>query len=332
MAVKIRELAYYHPKKSYANSYYLDYYDNKGIDIRGMLKSTGREQRYISRDKNENSLTMAIRASKKVLDKAQVLAEEIGLIVFISGTPEFLSPVNALKIHYELKCGTDAVVYDMNCNCVGMVVAVDQISRMMKSNKNIKYALVVASEQLDKYSQPGQAITYANFGECSCAIVLEKSENEESDFIDSIYYTDSSLNESIQFPPNGLSKILAQDSIIPKEQMVIQWNEFDTEGAFRTVKSTISKLLERNGIDQKEIKKYCVSQFAKSSIDFIREQLGEAEEKFPFVGNTFGYTGATSPFLTLAKCIERNEVKRGDYIIFWSVGAGYTCSSLLMRY
>jgi len=91
-------------------------------------------------------------------------------------------------------------------------------------------------------------------------------------------------------------------------------------------------LLERNGIDQKEIKKYFVSQFAKSSLDFIREQLGETEDKFPFVGNKFGYTGATRPFLTLAKSFERDQVKRGDYVIFWSVRAGYTCSSLLMRY
>lgn len=332
MNVRVKEIAYYHPKKVYSNDFFINQYDEIGVDIRGLLEVTGRNQRYASENESETSLTMAIEAAKKVMDKAKVDAEELNLIVYVSCTPEFLSPTNALKIHHALKGGKHTMVYDINCNCVGMVVAMEQVCRMMKSNANVKHALVVGSEQLKRYARVSEPITFANFGESACAILLENVMDGESDFIDSSYYTDSSLNEYIMFPPKGFSQVLPTDKSLPKDEKVIQWLDFDTDDAFASSVDSINEILTRNNLTKKDIKKYCLSQFAKKNIDLIRKTMDEPEEKYPFVGDEFGYTGATSPFLAFAKCIENNEIKRGDNVIFWSVGAGVTCSCILMKY
>lgn len=332
MNVKINRVEYYHPSSKFSNEYFLNHFSEQGIDISGLLRVTGIENRYISEDFDENSLTMAIKASEKVIKNAKVSVNDIHLLVFVSTTPEYLSPTNAIKIHEALGLGKKANAYDMNGNCAGMVIAFDQVSRVMKTNNFIKYALVVGSDQLVRYSRPTEPITYANFGESSCAVLLENVENEVSNFIDSSSYVDSALCNYINFPPNGFSKFLPTEKYIEKHNRIIEWINFDTSDAFASSVDSINELLARNNLTKSDVKLYCLSQFAKKNIDLIRRTLEESEEKFPFIGNEFGYTGVTSPFIALSDAIEKNKINRGDYVILWTVGAGVVASCILFRY
>ncbi|MBC8059879.1 MAG: ketoacyl-ACP synthase III [Clostridiaceae bacterium] len=327
----IKEVAYYHPENVVTNEFYLDHFNKMGRDITPLLEITGRNKRYISKDPNETMLTMGIEASKSALKKANLKAEDIDLIVFSSGTPEYVQPTNAVKLHYAIGGKKKTTVYDVNCNCVGMVVALEQVCRVMRDNPKIKYALIVGSEQLTKYSRFEEEITYSNFGDSGCALLLENKEETESGFIDSDCFTDSTLHECINFPAMGLSKAI-HDKHLPISDKLIQWLPFDTDEAFASAVDGIDRMVQDNGLHKDDIKKYFFSQFAKKNIDMVREKLEVSEEKFPYIGDEFGYTGTTSPMITLAKTLERGELARGENIVFWSVGAGITCSCVLMKY
>jgi 3-oxoacyl-[acyl-carrier-protein] synthase-3 len=330
--VKINRIEYYHPNSRFSNEYFLEHFSQQGADISGLLQVTGREHRYISEDLHENSLTMAIKAAKKAINNANINAEDINLVVFVSTTPEYLSPTNAIKIHEALGLGKKANAYDMNGNCAGMIISLDQVCRVMKTNNSIKYALVIGSDQLARYSRPTEPITYANFGESACAILLENVEGGVSGFIDSTSYVDSSLSCYINFPPKGFSKFLPTEKYIDKHNRLIEWIDFNTDDGFASSVDSINEILARNNLTKSDIKLYCLSQFAKKNIDLIRDALEEPDAKFPFIGNKFGYTGVTSPFMALTESIENNIINRGDYVILWTVGAGVVASCILLRY
>ena len=332
MNVKIKAIDYYHPKTKYSNEYFLDHFSKQGMDISGLLRVTGRKERYISEDPYENSLTMAIEACEKVIRNADIDVSEIDLVVFVSSTPEYLSPTNAAKIHEALGLGKNSNAYDMNGNCSGMINALDQVCRTMKTNNRIKYALLVGSDLLIRYARKSEAITYANFGESACAVLLENTSDEVSDFIDSSSYVDSSLSCYINFPPEGFSKVLPRDEVPEKDNRIIEWIDFDTDDAFASAVDSINDILVRNNLTKNDIKLYCLSQFAKRNIDMLQNSLEEPNEKFPFVGDKFGYTGVTSPFLALADSIKKDKLKQGDYVILWTVGAGVIASCVLLRY
>ena len=78
--------------------------------------------------------------------------------------------------------------------------------------------------------------------------------------------------------------------------------------------------------------KYFLSQFALKNIENVAKELGESMDKFIFIGDEFGYTGTTSPMLAYARALENNELDIGDYVIFWTVGAGTTCVCILYQY
>lgn len=336
MKVKIKNIEYYTPKTKYTNDHFLNHFSSQGVDISGLLRVTGRNERYISEDPHENALTMAIESCEKVVRKANIDVKDINSVVFVSTTPEYLAPTNAIKIHEALGLAKNANAYDMNGNCSGMIIAMDQVCRTMKTNNRIKYSLLVGSDLLIRYSRRSEAITYANFGESACAILLENVEDNIgdniSDFIDSSSYTDSSLSSYIKFPPTGFSSVLPVDEDTTKDNRILEWIDFNTDEAFASSVDSINEILGRNNLTKDDVKIYCLSQFAKKNIDMIKGALEEPDHKFPFVGDRFGYTGVTSPFMALADSISKGELKRGDHVILWTVGAGVIASCVLIRY
>ena len=67
-------------------------------------------------------------------------------------------------------------------------------------------------------------------------------------------------------------------------------------------------------------------------VQTLREMLGIGEEKSLFIGQEYGYTGTSSPLIALYESIERGIVKRGDYVMFWTIGAGSQNIALLFKY
>lgn len=327
----IKGVASYHPDNVVDNEFFIDYFDNKNVDIRGLLKVTGRDKRYISNDENETTLTMAIEAAREVLSRTLVKPSQIDSVVVASGTPEYISPTNALKVHAALGISSSASVYDMNANCIGMIVAMERVSRVMKSDKYMKYALVIGSDQLSKYVNYDDSFTYPNFADAASAVILENIYNTDRGFIDSDFYTNSSNHDNVLFPYRGESATIHDKSLRTKDKL-LQWKPFTSKGAFHSAKISIEQLLWRNSLEKKDIKYYFVSQFAKRSIEEICEDLGENMDKFIFIGDEYGYTGASSPFLAYERAVSEGKLHIGDYVIFWSVGAGTVCSCILYKY
>ncbi|MCI8410676.1 MAG: ketoacyl-ACP synthase III [Lachnospiraceae bacterium] len=327
----IKGIAYYHPERKVGNEYFIEHFKKQGKDINGLLKATGRKERYISDDEQENMLTMGYMAAKEVLAKTHVKASQLGMIVFSSGTPEYIAPSNAIKLHSMLNAAQKCAVYDLNANCAGMTVALDQVSRVMRNNQNLKYALIVGSDQLNRYSRYREAITYSNFGDSACAMVIENVYNSNRGFVDSDFYTNSSHHDKILLPAKGMSNVIKDRSLSTQDKLV-RWDSFDLSGAFYSAKISIEEILFRNNLEKSHIKKYFLSQFALNNIKMVAEDLGESMDKFTFIGDEFGYTGTTSPMLAYARSVENNELEIGDYVIFWTVGAGTTCVCCLYQY
>jgi 3-oxoacyl-[acyl-carrier-protein] synthase III len=327
--ITIRQTAYYHPERIVHNDYYLNHFNTMGKDIARFLEVMGRERRYIADPKEDNALTMGLKAAQKALLNAGLTGEDMDMIVFASQTPEYTYPTNALLLHHKLQCKNRTITMDSNANCAGMVAAVEQTSRYMQSNSSVRYALVVGSDHSSIHCNPDDEITYPNFGDAAAAVILERTA-DNTGFIDSLYYTDSEGCENIMFPACGLSNIYGED--ITPEQIRIRWTPFDGTVCVDAAVNDIKALMARYGLTTQDISAFCLSQFSLKNIELIQNGLGAPEDKFIYVGDEFGYTGTSSPFIAFQRGVEDGRIHRGDYVIFWSVGAGWQIPTLLFRY
>jgi 3-oxoacyl-[acyl-carrier-protein] synthase III len=327
-SISIKAVDIYHPEKSENNEYYIEYFKKKGRDITSFLEFMGRKERYFIDNKHENSITMAIEASKRVLKKAQLAGEDIDLIIFSTQVPEKTFPTNVMYVHNAIGGKHSAIALDMNVNCAGMTTAVDMASRYLSSNPYMKRALVVGSDYLSLLANPDEEISFANFGDASSAVILEKTADDNIGFIDTIYDIDSDNRNNIQYPEMGLSRSITEKI----DGQGIKWLPFDGSMILPATYEMIETLLKRNHLKIDDINGFCLSQFALSNILKVQEHFEISSEKIIYVGDEYGYTGTSSPFIALYEGIESGQIRRGDYVLFWTVGGGHELIAMLFKY
>ncbi|MBE6050103.1 MAG: 3-oxoacyl-ACP synthase [Clostridium sp.] len=325
--IRIKGIEIYHGKKVVENEYYIEHFKKQGKDIKNFLEETmGKKYRYEIDDKTENSLTMAIESSCKVLKKTNLNGKDIDMIVFSGMLSEYGSPTSALIIHSEIGGKEECYCHDMNGNCIGMTYALDFINRYISSNPRVNKVLLVGSDLLRIQVSPNDSSGYGQYGDVSCALILERTD-KDSKLIDSRISVNTEFINYVRFPKCGFSNIYDAK----KEDIYVDWKPFGAWWIDGAIKN-INLMLSENNLTYDDISMFCFSQIAKKNILHFREQMGIPEEKSLYVADKYGYTGTTSPFLVLYEGIKNGQIKRGDYLIFSTVAAGSTHITVLLKY
>ncbi|MFP4975798.1 ketoacyl-ACP synthase III [Paenibacillus sp. CN-4] len=328
--IRIAGTEVYHPSTAVSNEEMAAAAGDAAEKLIGIWEFFGRKSRYYASGNEETTLYMAIQASKKLLAAQGLSGGDLDMIIFSSGTHEFSAPSDAALVHQALEGKNNCVVYDSNANCVGMVVAADQAARAMSTNPKMKYALLVGSEQIARYYMEKDLASKGLCGDAACAVLLERVEDEGEGFIDSAFYTNSLRAEDMLFPAVGMTRMF-DDTLSDEEKKIYLHPEYNVNVAFPTAVTNIELLLKEHGLNKTDIKGYILSQLNLSIIRDIAGNLGEDLSKFPYIGDIYGYTGTTSPFIALHHAMKDGQLTRGDLFFTWSVGAGITSCAALWR-
>ncbi len=94
----------------------------------------------------------------------------------------------------------------------------------------------------------------------------------------------------------------------------------------------LERILEKNGLAAQDVRAYCLSQFSLANVLKIQDHLKLEDAQMIYVGDRYGYTGTSSPFIALYEGIESGRIRRGEYVLFWTIGAGYQLVAMLFKY
>lgn len=325
--IMIKGTGIYTPANEVSNEYFAEHFRRLGVDTKGLMKHLNRQKRFLA-DRDESSLSMGFEAARNALEQTNMSPDELDMIVFASDTPEYTSPTNALKLNQMLKAVNANRVYDMNCNCIGMLVAMDMVATYMKQRKSVKKTLVVGSMHVSSVVNYKDSVVYPTFGDSAAALLLESvQEEEERGILDSEYLTDSNYHNTIVLPACGHSKELLYE--VPKEQRRLEWNPFDFGFLSENWSKIISDLLVHNNITVDDVKYFVFSQFSDADNLMTLEKLGVSKEKYIFVGDQYGYTGVSSPIMALNEIWD--DLGQDGYLVFCSVAAGYSMNAVLYK-
>ena len=332
LSIKIEGIGTYVPKKVVSNDFFIDHFrreENGNIEVEGLMKSLGRNERHFA-ERGESSLSMGYQASLDVIEKTNTDVKDLDMIVFVSDTPEYNMPTNALILNNKLGADNAHIVFDMNCNCTGMLVALDNVSRFMKTNKSVKKALVVGSLYASSVVRWNDSISYPCFGDAGTALILSSSDEENTGVIDSIYITDSNYVNTITLPACGNSNALLSKQ--HKYYRRMEWVPFDASFVPDYWSKMISNIFTKYAITDDDIAYYLFSQFSNSMNMDTLDKLGVTDKsKYVFNGDKYGYTGCSSPILALSEVWDKAKDMTGKYLIFISVAAGASMSAILYK-
>lgn len=326
LKIRINSVATYYPENVVGNDYYINHFKKKGQDMSEFYEKSGQDKRKIVENDEETTFSLGVTAAQRALAKAGLHGSDIDLIIFTSQYPEYTIPSQATLIHNAIEGKRDALAFDLNANCVGMIVGFDTAIKYMTHSECFKRTLLIGADYASKHNRD-DSIIYSYFGDLGCAVILERMDEEDS-VLDTVYSTITDEPRFMMFPGCGLSSIYREIDKNDKKTSLGPWKIDIGQEAI----DQVEKLLIKNNLTVDEIKYICMSQAAAQNVDRLREHFQIDEKKAPFIGSEYGYTGTSSPFLALHEIIEQGNLNRGDKIVMWSIGASFTTCGILFEY
>ena len=328
MGIRLSYIDICHASKIVSNDKYIKHFEKQDKNVGHLLVDImGRDKRFMF-DEDETTLSLALKAAKSVLDKANLTGNDIDVLVYSSILSEYVAPPTSILLHKELNAGRNVMCFDMNANCAGMTVALEHVSNYLISSKRAKRALIVGCDDVHSLADPNNELCYGNYGHAACAIILEKVD-EDCGIIDTEYYINTEESQNIMYPSNGFSSFFKSKDI---NELYLKWLPFDGGACVYPATDIMKKMLDEKELTTKDVSMFCFSQFALVNIQAIRKLINIDEDKSIYIGDKYGYTGTTSPFIALYEAIQQDKVKRGDYIVFWTIGSGSESVVMLYKY
>ncbi len=151
----------------------------KDFNLAKFVKSTGVKGRYLCRE-NQTPSDLCVAAAERMLAEKGVNRDEIGVLVYVTQSPDYRSPATACVMQQRLRITKDCVAFDLNMGCSGFVCGLNTVSGLLCGSTADK-ALLLCGDltgqdmERDFVSDSG----YYLFGDGGAAILIEKTDNEE---------------------------------------------------------------------------------------------------------------------------------------------------------
>lgn len=308
------------PKEVVTNEFITNLVDTTDEFI---VSRTGIKERHVAT--NETTVSMAVDASKKALEKAGVSAEELDLIIVTTMSPDNSCPNTACSVQNELGAKR-AIAFDLNTACSGFIFAMSIADAYIKTGK-FKTVLIVSAELLSKIIDWSERTTCILFGDGSGAAVFKA---DETGLIGLKEYSDGAGGKHLfagNVPINNVLSVEKKEFVYP----VMNGKEIVNFATSR-VPDCIREVLANADTDISEIKYFVLHQANKKIIEGIAQNLGIDMSKFPTNIEKYGNTSSASLPILLDELNRDNMIQPGDKIILAAFGGGLTWAAALVEW
>lgn len=156
----------------------------EGFKLEKFKKSTGVTGRWIAGDKQTAS-DFCYAAADALIQKYNIDRNEIGIIVFVTQTPDYYIPATACVLHKRLGLDKNCIAFDVNQGCSGFVYGLNIASALLQTSSS-KYALMLCGDTSAKSKSRGRNEKRTShssmflFGDSGTATLLEKQEKDDA--------------------------------------------------------------------------------------------------------------------------------------------------------
>jgi len=294
-----------------------------------ILTRTGMRERHVV-GPGESLATLCVAAGRGALADAGVAAEEVGLVILATATPEQPIPATSAIIQPELGV-VNAVCFDLSAACSGFLYAL-KVARQFVSSGEVETAMVIGAETLSRYTDYTDRATAILFGDGAGAVVLRAAPAGEG-ILRTAWHTDGTYADFIQMPGGG-SKYPpnVKDHIDARLPFIKMRGNETFKVAVRSLTEVCQEVLRDAEVDVSAVDLFVPHQANRRIIDAVGERLGIAPEKVYVNLERTGNTSAASIPLAIRDAIDEGKLKRGDLLLCAAFGGGLTWAATLLRW
>lgn len=155
----------------------------KDFNLAKFTKSTGVKGRYLCLE-NQTPSDLCVAAAERMLTEKGVDRDGIGVLVYVTQSPDYRSPATACVMQHRLEITKDCVAFDLNMGCSGFVCGLNTVAGLLAGSAADKALLLCGdltgqNMERDSVSDSG----YYLFGDGGAAVLLEKTDSEEDQIV-----------------------------------------------------------------------------------------------------------------------------------------------------
>ncbi|WP_207774748.1 beta-ketoacyl-ACP synthase III [Sphingosinicella sp. YJ22] len=286
-----------------------------------IVERTGIEARHIAAD-GETTATLATEAARKALADAGVEAQQVGLIVLATATPDQTFPASATRVQTMLGIN-DCIAFDVAAVCTGFLYALSVADNMIKGGM-ADYALVIGSETFSRILDWEDRTTCVLFGDGAGAILLKAEQTRDQGVLATRLHADGRHNDLL-YVDGGVSTTGTVGKLRMKGKEVFRH-------AVVNLADVLNEVLVASGHEASEVDWVVPHQANKRILDATAKKLGLAPERVIVTVDQHANTSAASVPLALDTAIRDGRIKRGDLLVLEAMGGGFTWGAAAVRY
>ncbi len=290
-------------------------------------KRTGIKKRRIA-DEDTATSDLAIEASKKALDKADLDPEELDLIIVSTVTPDMAFPATACIVQDKIGAN-NAAAFDLEAGCSGFVYGLSVGAQFIESGL-YDNVLVIGAETLSKITDWEDRNTCVLFGDGAGAAVLQAT--DKGGFLAFDLGSDGSGAGALYMEAGGSAKPASLETVKNKQHYIRMEGNPVFKFAVKTMKRASLDVLDKANLTTDDINLLIPHQANTRIIKSARRRLKLDEDEVYVNLPELGNTSSASVAIAMAEARENGKIKNGDNLLLVAFGAGLTWAAAAIEW
>jgi 3-oxoacyl-[acyl-carrier-protein] synthase-3 len=278
---------------------------------------TGIKQRHIIADDQVTS-DMAYEASKKALQDANLVAQDIDLIILATTTPDNIFPSTACTLQAKLDI-PECPAFDVQAVCSGFIYALSIAEKFIKTGTSTT-ALVVGADAMSRITDYKDRSNAILWGDGAGAVILTKS--NEPGILSTHIHAQGKYEDMLHVPRRHDGEL---DTIEMQGNQVFKM-------AVNTLDAIVDQTLDANQLKKSDIDWLVPHQANIRILDATAKKLSMSMDKVIVTIDKHGNTSAASIPLAFDEGVKAKKIKKGQIVLMEAFGGGFTWGSALIKY
>ena len=275
---------------------------------------------------------LAYAAAENLFSRIDVNREKIGVLVFVTQSPDYRRPATACVLQKRLGLSTDCAAMDIGLGCSGFIYGMQTIMSMME-HSDVEFGLLLLGETASKLVHPMDKSIVMMYGDAGAAILLEKSGQDK---ITTLLRSDGNRFKTIILPAGGFRDMNpSHDLFVCNDGIERSLYDIYMEGtsvfsfSISDVPHAIQDYLMKTRTTADDYDIFVFHQANQFIINQLSKKLRITKEKVPISLDCYGNTGGVSIPITL--CANFGELNIGSkkaFMVGFGIGLSWGVTSV----
>lgn len=251
---------------------------------------------------DQTASDLAYAAAENLFNKETIERDKIGVMVFVTQSPDYRRPSSACVLQKRLDLSVDCACVEVELGCSGFVYGLQTAMALINAS-DVEYGLVLIGETASKLVDPMDKSIVMMYGDAGAAVLLKK---EGKDTVKTLLKSDGRRYKAIVLPAGGFrdmnpshERFICSDGIERSLYDIFMDGTSVFSFSITDVPQTIKEYYEKTETSADDYDVIVLHQANQYILKQVIKRIKVPKEKVPISIDRYGNTGGISIPLTL---------------------------------